>query len=202
MGIREIKRRAVFLDRDGVINALAFNAKTGAWESPHTPEDAAVLEGAAAAIRRLSAAGYLVFVVSNQPSYAKGKTSLENIRLVHEKIAGELSRSGAVVEEYFYCYHHPAGIVPGYGGPCECRKPKPYFLDEAIKGYNLDRSASWMVGDRKTDIECGAAAGVRTVLITGSRDGEKCGESGADFSAGDLREAAGIIAANTKHAEG
>lgn len=202
MGIGEIKRRAVFLDRDGVINALAFNAKTGAWESPHAPEDVVVLKGAAEAIRRLSAAGYLVFVVSNQPSYAKGKTSLENIRLVHDKIAGELNSAGAAVQEFFYCYHHPAGIIPGYSGPCECRKPKPHFLNNAIKGYNLDRSASWMVGDRKTDIECGAAAGVRTVLVTGSQDGEKSEGSGADFSAKDLREAAEIIAANTNNAEG
>lgn len=202
MGIGEIKRRAVFLDRDGVINALAFNKKTGAWESPHTSEDVRVIDGAAQAVRVLSAAGYLVFVVSNQPSYAKGKTSLENIRLVHEKIADQLAAAGAEIREFYYCYHHPAGIVPGYSGPCECRKPKPHFLLKAIKGYNLDSSASWMVGDRDTDIECGAAAGVRTVLITKSQDGEKCDGSKADFLAADLSEAAVIITAQTKQVKG
>lgn len=202
MGIAEIKRRAVFLDRDGVINALALNKKNGAWESPHAPEDARLIEGAAEAVKRLSAAGYLVFVVSNQPSYAKGKTSLENIRLVHEKIAGELTAAGAEVREFYYCYHHPAGTVPGYGGPCECRKPKPYFLLKAIKDYNLDGSTSWMVGDRDTDIACGIAAGVRTILITKSQDGETRGGSKACFLASDLNEAAAIITAQVNYAKG
>ncbi|MDD2773305.1 MAG: HAD-IIIA family hydrolase [Elusimicrobiales bacterium] len=192
MGIGKISR-AVFLDRDGVINALALNPDTGQWESPHRPEDARLLDGAAQALKDIAAAGYLIFVVSNQPSFAKGKTSLENLRLVHDKLEAELSREGARVERFCYCYHHPQGVVEGYSKVCDCRKPGAYFLLEVQREYNLDLRACWMAGDRDSDVECGRAAGVRTILVTGSPDGARRGASEPDFTARDLKETAEII---------
>jgi len=188
-----MKRRAVFLDRDGVLNDLALNEKTGCWESPHDPKDVRLTQHAAQAVRALCEAGYLVFVVSNQPSYAKGKTSLENLRLVHDCIEAGLANAGGRVEKYYYCYHHPQGTVAEYSGPCKCRKPEPYFLLEARREYNLDMDASWMVGDRDTDVQCGRAAGVKTVLVTDSRDSGRRGVSTPDFTVTDIREAAGLI---------
>jgi D-glycero-D-manno-heptose 1,7-bisphosphate phosphatase len=192
-----MKRRAVFLDRDGVINALVFNAGTGCWESPRIPQDAKLLEGSAQAVKSLADAGYMIFVVSNQPNYAKGKASLENIKLIHEKIAAELAAAGAPVNEFYYCYHHPSGDKPGYSVKCECRKPNPYFLLKAAKKYALDMASCWFVGDRDSDIECGAAAGARTVLVPGLQNGEKLSAIKPYARAKDLRDAALLILKTT-----
>ena len=179
-----------------MINALVFNAAAGLWESPRRARDARLLEGSAQAIKSLAGAGYMIFVVSNQPNYAKGKTSLEDIALVHEKIAAELSAAGAPVDEFYYCYHHPSGDKPGYSIACECRKPKPYFLLKAAQKYGLDMASCWLVGDRDSDIECGSAAGVRTVLINSLQDGGR--KRGASQPcAKDLRDAALLILSQT-----
>ena len=188
-----MKQKAVFLDRDGVINALVFNAGTGCWESPHRPQDARLLEGSAQAVKSLASAGYMIFVVSNQPSYAKGKASLEDLREVHEKIAAELSAAGAPVTEFYYCYHHPSGNKPGYSLVCECRKPKPYFRLKAAGKYGLDMAASWLIGDRDSDIECGTAAGVRTVLVAGLQNGGNRGAGRPHAGAKNLQDAAFLI---------
>jgi len=188
-----MKRRAIFIDRDGVINALVFNVSAGLWESPRLPGDVRLLEGSAAAIKSLASAGYMIFVVSNQPNYAKGKSSLEDIKLIHEKIAAELSDAEAPVDEFYYCYHHPSGDKPGYSIACGCRKPNPHFLLKAAEKYELDMAASWLVGDRNSDIECGAAAGVRTILVTNLQDGDKPGETTPSNRAEDLRGAALLI---------
>lgn len=185
--------RAVFLDRDGVINRNVFYPSSGEWESPRQLEDFKFVPGALGALRRLREADYLLFLVSNQPSYAKGKTSLENIRAVHAKFEGILADAGIAFTEFFYCFHHPKGVVPDYSGPCVCRKPSPYFLMQAAEKYGLDMTASWIVGDRETDIQCGRAARVRTVLVGDPRNPLDLAGAKPDCVAEDLREAAKLI---------
>jgi D-glycero-D-manno-heptose 1,7-bisphosphate phosphatase len=180
---------AIFLDRDGVLNELIFNSTTGEHESPHVPEDFIVIDGIVPALQRLALAGYELFLVSNQPSYAKGKTTLENIEEIHQRLDEFLTENGIEFREYFYCRHHPDGIVPTHSGPCRCRKPAPYFLFEAARKHDVELVSSWMVGDQTTDVECGRSAGCRTVLVMNERSAAKRGPCRPDVMANSLSEA-------------
>src|SRR4051794_22929050 len=116
---------AVFLDRDGVINAMWYDAEHGTVDSPSNPSQFRLLAGAAAAIARLNAVHLPVIVVSNQPGIAKGKlvpTLLDQITArMHELLAAE----GAHVDAVYYCLHHPDAHVREYHATCDCRKPRP-----------------------------------------------------------------------------
>jgi D-glycero-D-manno-heptose 1,7-bisphosphate phosphatase len=157
--------RAVFLDRDGVINRNVLNAATGEYESPLTAEQFEFVPGALDAMRALQAAGFLLFLVSNQPNYAKGKASLETLQSIHDRLIFGLDAAGITFAAFYYCFHHPHGRVEGYSGGCVCRKPSPHFLLKASAEFEVDLQHSWMVGDRTTDIKCGSRAGTRTILI-------------------------------------
>lgn len=158
-------RAAVFLDRDGVINADVRYDDTGEWEAPRSAADFKILPRAIEAMARLRAAGYLLFIVSNQPNLAKHKAMRADHDAIHSRLMAVLGAAGVEIVEAYYCFHHPAGIEPSLSGPCDCRKPSPHFLFKARDAHGIDLSASWMVGDRDTDIECGRNAGVRTVRI-------------------------------------
>lgn len=193
MGVDEIVTAAVFLDRDGVLNELILNPATGEHESPHDPEDLVVIDGVVPVLQRLAGAGFPLFLVSNQPSYAKGKTTLKNIREIHSRLDGFLTGHGIAFREYFYCYHHPDGIVPAYSRPCPCRKPMPHFLLQAARVHDVDLASSWMVGDQDTDVECGQNAGCRTALVINERSAAKRGSSRPDVTVTTLSEAADRI---------
>ena len=153
-------RPALFLDRDGVINHNVYYSDTNEWESPRMPEDLQLIEGSLQALKRLSQS-YLLFIISNQPSYAKGKTSLENLKMVHNKLISCFEQEEIPIREAFYCFHHPKGI----GGNCECRKPSPYFINQAIEKYDIDKQRSIMIGDRDTDLLCAQNAGILFIGI-------------------------------------
>ncbi|MBV8673580.1 MAG: HAD family hydrolase [Acidobacteriaceae bacterium] len=187
-----VERRAVFLDRDGVINRNIRNPATGEYEAPLTPGDFEFLPGALNAMRALRKAGFTLFLVSNQPNYAKGKSTLKNLRAIHRKLAECLSRERIEFARFYYCFHHPAGSRTRYSRPCSCRKPSPYFLLKARTEFNLDLAGSWMIGDRLTDVECGNRAGTRTILIASLNT---CSTAALepDAVARDLRAAARMI---------
>jgi D-glycero-D-manno-heptose 1,7-bisphosphate phosphatase len=183
--------RAVFLDRDGVINRNLWNPATLQDESPLTVEDFELLPGVLAALSKLQRAGFLLFVVSNQPNYAKGNSSMETLAAIHGRLIAETRRAGIAFAACYYCFHHADGLVPGYSGPCVCRKPSPYFLLQAQRDFGVSLDESWMIGDRETDLECGRAAGTRTILISESA---RSGSSGAaDYRATGLCQAARLI---------
>jgi D-glycero-D-manno-heptose 1,7-bisphosphate phosphatase len=184
-------RRAVFLDRDGVINLNVLNPATGEYEAPLTGAEFALIPGVREALLRLQEAGFLLFLVSNQPNYAKGKSSLAELDAIDAKLKRELAAMGVEFSAFYYCLHHPEGMVAGYSGACICRKPSPYFLLKAIREFGLDAAESWMVGDRTTDILCGRAAGVQTIYIN-AKDGAYGGVA-ADRIAVDLAAASAHI---------
>jgi D-glycero-D-manno-heptose 1,7-bisphosphate phosphatase len=184
-------RRAVFLDRDGVINQNVLNPASGEYEAPLTERDFALIPGALEALQRLHASGYLLFLVSNQPNYAKGKASLAEIYAIDAELQRELAAMRVEFAAAYYCLHHPEGDAAGYSGQCMCRKPSPYFLLRAMREFGLDREQCWMLGDRETDILCGRTAGVRTILIDASGLGR--GQIEPDHIAVDLATAAGMI---------
>jgi len=133
-------------------------------------------------------AGWPVFVISNQPSFAKGKTSLEALEAVHRAMLDRLGEEGAGLDGAFYCYHHPQGIVPGYSGTCPCRKPGPHLVLQAAREHSLDLSRSWFVGDQDSDLLCGRNAGCRTVLIRCEASRSKCGAVEADHRCTNLAD--------------
>jgi len=188
-------QRAVFLDRDGVINHNVLNSETGEFESPLTAADFAFIPGSLDAMCALRSAGFLLFLVSNQPNVAKGKCTHEQLSAIQREFVSGLSEAGIDFTRFYYCLHHPQGIVTGYSGPCECRKPSPYFLLTARSQFNLDLRRSWMIGDRQTDIECGKAAGAGTIFIDAEEPpSRRCGIQ-PDMVAPDLRSAARLILA-------
>jgi D-glycero-D-manno-heptose 1,7-bisphosphate phosphatase len=156
---------AVFLDRDGVLNELVPDPSSGRPESPLDPEQVAIVAGAAAALRALRRAGYLIVGASNQPAAAKGVVGIAQLERVHSRVLELLERDGASVDAFQICFHHPDGIVPALTRRCDCRKPAPGMLVAAAETWGIDLGASWMVGDSDDDVAAGAAAGCRTILI-------------------------------------
>ena len=186
---------AVFIDRDGVLNRNVFEPSTGEPVSPHVPDELEIFSWTIESLRRLQEKEFLLFLVSNQPSYAKGITSLEYLQAVHAKFRAALEQGGIFFKEFYYCYHHPQGIVPGFSMTCACRKPGTLSLTTAQKRYDVDMTRSWMVGDRDIDVVCGQGAVVRTILIVD--DGEvlagRSGQSIPDFKVSAFSEAVDII---------
>jgi D-glycero-D-manno-heptose 1,7-bisphosphate phosphatase len=157
--------RAVFLDRDGVLNRNVYYEDTGAYESPRSLNDFAMVPGVVQSLTKLQDAGYLLFMISNQPNVAKGKSTLDELKGIHKKLEQEMISKSVGFTEFYYCYHHPDSNLAGFGGLCECRKPSPYFLRKAEREHRVKLAESWMVGDRASDIACGRAAGTRTLLV-------------------------------------
>lgn len=158
-------RAAAFLDRDGVLSELIADPLSRTAESPLTVEEVRLIPGAAAAVARLTQAGFLPVCVSNQPAAAKGTVSVAQLIAVHEQVTALLRREGVVLAASRLCLHHEQGVVPGLAGPCGCRKPAPGMLLDAAAELGVDLVSSWMVGDTDGDIAAGRAAGCRTLLI-------------------------------------
>lgn len=158
-------RRAVFLDRDGVINAMVFRPKEGIFDSPYSLAEFRLLPGVAKAVRLINDAGLLAVVVSNQPGVAKGKCDRALLDAITYQMRSELESQGARLDAIYYCLHHPDGAVTDLRRECGCRKPKPGLLLQAAREHNIDLSRSYLVGDRMKDVEAGLAAGCTTILV-------------------------------------
>jgi len=198
-------KRAVFLDRDGVINELIYYPDHGIVDSPFTTEQFRLLSGAAQAINRIHELGFKAIVVSNQPGIAKGFFTKEDFEKVREKMRDDLSQDGAFVDGEYYCHHHPSAKVDKLKVNCECRKPKPGLLLLAAREMDIDLSQSWMIGDGLTDIQAGRRAGCRTVLL-GRMKCELCpymneGDAHPDAIAANLSEAVIKIEENLRVSE-
>jgi D-glycero-D-manno-heptose 1,7-bisphosphate phosphatase len=186
--------RAVFLDRDGVLNDLVPDPQTGRPESPVHPDDVILLSGAADAINRLRGGGYAIVGVSNQPAAAKGIASLEQLDAVQARVIELLASEGATLDAMHICFHHPDGLVPKLAVRCRCRKPEPGMLLDAAAELRLDLHASWLVGDTDADIAAARAAGARAVLIEHPGSAHKREAAAApEALAPDLPRAASLI---------
>ena len=150
-------RKAVFLDRDGLINVQA---------APHHYitrwEDFRFLPGVPEAIRRLNEAGYLVLLVSNQRGVARGMMTIEAVEDIHRHMCQALGQAGAHIDGIYVCPHNE--------GECHCRKPEIGLFLQAERDFPIDRASSWMVGDSDTDAEAGRRYGVRTIQTTSLPD--------------------------------
>ena len=160
-----MKNKAVFLDRDGVINEVIYHKEMGIIDSPFTVEQLKLLPKVAEAINIFHDLGFRVIVVSNQPGMAKYHFSIDVFEKIREKMNTELKKDDAEVDAEYYCFHHPYATVKKYKKICNCRKPKPGMLKKAAEEHNIDLSKSWMIGDGIIDIAAGQTAGCKTILI-------------------------------------
>jgi D-glycero-D-manno-heptose 1,7-bisphosphate phosphatase len=190
--------KAVFLDRDGVINPLVYHREQGIIDSPFTVAQYSLLPRAGEAVKKLREMGYRLVLVSNQPGIAKGHLTRQIFAKIRKKMEKELAGHGAYLDAQYYCFHHPEAVVEEMRVACDCRKPRPGMLLKAAEEMRLDLAHSWMVGDGLTDIQAGRSAGTRTILI-GKMKCElchRCTEENARPEAvcADLLEAVKIIA--------
>jgi D-glycero-D-manno-heptose 1,7-bisphosphate phosphatase len=159
------KNKAVFLDRDGVINELVYHQEAGVIDSPFTVAQFRLLPGVATAIKQLHEMDFLVILVSNQPGIAKGHLTEKTFQSIRHKMQTSLELDGARLDAEYYCLHHPEAKDERFKETCSCRKPKPGMLAQAARERNIDLSESWMVGDGLTDMQAGKAAGTRPILV-------------------------------------
>ena len=145
--------KAVFLDRDGVINQKPTEGEyITSWQDFH------ILPGVADGIALLNQAGYKVVVVTNQRCVAKDQLSVTDLEKIHERMSETLSRAGAQLDGIYYCPHD-------YTPPCDCRKPAPGMLLEAARVHGIDLRSSWMIGDSEIDMKAGVNAGCKTARV-------------------------------------
>ena len=168
VGARSLRNRqkAIFLDRDGTINHfVGFLRNLDEMElNPHAVE----------AIRKINASEYLCIVITNQPVIARGEVTFKELREIHNKLETLLGNEGAYIDGLFFCPHHPdrgyEGEIPELKIDCDCRKPKPGLFFKAKDAYNIDLSASYMIGDSDNDVLAGSNAGCKCIKI--ERDGD------------------------------
>jgi D-glycero-D-manno-heptose 1,7-bisphosphate phosphatase len=182
-------RRALFIDKDGT---LVENV-------PYCvdPAEIRLTRGAGPALRRLSDAGFVPIVVSNQSGVARGLFPPSALEAVERRLAELLDPFGVKLSGFFFCPHHPQGTVARFAFDCHCRKPKPGLLLRAAERLGVELASSWLVGDILDDVEAGCRAGCRTLLL--DNGGETEWRPGPcrtpDARAGGLARAAELILA-------
>lgn len=158
--------RIVFLDRDGTINEEV--------EYLHRPEDLVILPGVPAALRRLKERGFHLVVVTNQAGVARGYYKESDVKALHEYMNRLLRKDGVEIDHFFYCPHHPVHGVGAYKQACHCRKPETGMFEMAETYYHVDKSHSYMIGDKLFDTEAGNRYGVSTILLGTGYGKELC----------------------------
>lgn len=153
-------RPAVFLDRDGTIN------RDDGYT--HKPEDLSLLPHVAEAIRAINESGRLVIVISNQAGIARGFYSAEQVDLFHAELNATLQSFGAHIDAFYYCPHHPEGVVQDLGVTCDCRKPGTALFDMAYRDWKIDLGKSVMIGDKESDILAAQNYGLKGFRTTGN----------------------------------
>jgi len=159
-------RTAVFLDRDGTINAMVYRPELNMLDSPGNPDEFELLDGAGQAIRLINKMGYLAIVISNQPGIAKGKFTPDLLRATTDRMHFMLAQAGARLDAVYYCLHHPDYGSGNYRLVCDCRKPKPGLLLRAARDWDINLASSYFIGDTVTDVLAGYSAGSMTCFLT------------------------------------
>ncbi|MDO4188033.1 MAG: D-glycero-beta-D-manno-heptose 1,7-bisphosphate 7-phosphatase [Lachnospiraceae bacterium] len=162
------KQKAIFLDRDGVINEYVGFLRN--------IDDFKLIEGVEEAIKKINASGYLAIVITNQPVIARGEVTLEELSSIHNKMETLLGMKGAFLDGIYFCPHHPDkgfdGEVAELKIDCDCRKPKTGLVENACKEFNIDIEKSWFIGDATIDIQTGINAKCKTCLVKTGVAGE------------------------------
>ncbi|MCA9019454.1 MAG: D-glycero-beta-D-manno-heptose 1,7-bisphosphate 7-phosphatase [Planctomycetaceae bacterium] len=160
MQVSSSRKKALFLDRDGVINVEK--------EYLHRIQDFEFIDGIFELCQAASEAGYTLIIVTNQSGIARGYYTESQFQHLMTWLLAEFARHGLTITDYFYCPHHPTKGTGHYRTDCDCRKPGPQMLLDAAQKYDLDLSQSIIVGDKRSDIQAGQAAHVGTKALVGT----------------------------------
>jgi D,D-heptose 1,7-bisphosphate phosphatase len=187
--------KAIFLDRDNTI-----------IEDPgyiNNPDQVKLLEGAPEALSSLKALGYKLVVVSNQSGVARGIVTEEVLGQIHKRLGQLLAEKGVSLDRRYYCPYHIDGVIPKYRKDSDWRKPNPGMFLAASRDMDIDLKESWMVGDTTGDIEAGARAGCRTIMLAGRTHEQKLqpGAPAPDYRAVNLKEVVNIIKMKSRSAQ-
>ncbi len=198
--------RAVFLDRDGVINQIIYHQDIGVLDTPFHPSQFKLLPGVEKALRKINRLGLKAVLVSNQPGVAKKHMSLKDFHKIDQRMREDLAKKKVKLDAVYYCLHHPQGGDKRFKKNCVCRKPKPGLLLKAAKEQKLDLSHSYMIGDSLTDIQAGKSAGCMTFLL-GNHKCDLCKlmeerNTKPDFIVRDLYQAVKLIEKNEGEKDG
>lgn len=165
--------KAIFLDRDGVINEILYFPDMGRIDTPFHVDQFRLLPRVAEAVSLINAMGFKAVVASNQPGISRNNFNEETLAKIDARMRKELASAGGILDAIYYCRHHPDGSNAKYRIDCDCRKPKPGMLFQAAKDLNIDLSASYMIGDGLNDVQAGLSAGCKTILL-GRRKCDLC----------------------------
>jgi len=157
-----MKRKAVFLDRDGTLNIDRGFV--------HKRKDFVFIEGALEAVASLKKKGFIVVIVTNQSGVGRGLYTESDVHALHDYISDELRKLGAGIDRFYYCPHHPDASIEKYRKDCACRKPRPGMILRAVRELHIDPKGSYMVGDSGRDIEAGKEAGLFSILIDENKE--------------------------------
>ena len=147
----------IFLDRDGTINEEVHYL--------HRPEDLKILPGVPQAIRRFREAGYQVVVITNQAGIGRGYYTEKDLELLNRYLNQVLAEEQAHIDGFYFCPHHPEHGIGKYKKACRCRKPDIGMFEQAEKDFPVDKSRSYMIGDKLIDTQAGHNFGIRSVLV-------------------------------------
>jgi D-glycero-D-manno-heptose 1,7-bisphosphate phosphatase len=150
--------KAVFLDRDGVVN------RNEGKYYVFRVEDFQLNEGIPEALKIIREHGYLIIIISNQSGIARGLYSHAEAEKVHDYLRSRLKKDGVEITEIYYCPHHPDHQK------CFCRKPESLMIEKALARFDIDPARSWMIGDQERDVEAGKKAGLQTILVKRNED--------------------------------
>ena len=184
-----VKPKAAFIDRDGVINEERNYV--------HRIEDFVLLPGVAQGLALLRDAGFRLIVVTNQAGLARGYYDQGVMDRLHDHLREQLALQGVALDAIYFCPHHPSGSVKELAFECDCRKPAPGMLLQAAKDFDIDMSASVLIGDKLSDVQAGKRAGVgRVVIVESGHKVEDAAPLQADDVAADLLAAAQLLTAS------
>jgi D-glycero-D-manno-heptose 1,7-bisphosphate phosphatase len=147
------KNKAVFLDRDGVINELVIVSEEGFVDSPNSSKQFALINGVIKALKILKKSGYLLIIISNQPGIAKRQYTIKEFNKIKEKMEKGLGQHKITLDAQYYCLHHPHAKVSKYKIKCKCRKPHTKLVTDALKEYNIELKKSFFIGDGIIDMQ-------------------------------------------------
>ncbi|MBI3032855.1 D-glycero-beta-D-manno-heptose 1,7-bisphosphate 7-phosphatase [Candidatus Woesearchaeota archaeon] len=156
--------KSIFIDRDGVINEDVGFA--------HKNHELVFIPRSLQALKLLAASDYKIFIVTNQPVIGRGMCSEEEYLEFEKYLLKQIKDAGGRIDKCYYCPHHPTAGKGKYLLDCSCRKPKPGLLLQAKKEFNIDMQHSFMIGDKRSDIAAGKAAGCKTILVKTGHAGE------------------------------
>lgn len=195
--------KAIFFDRDGVINEMVFDTESGSVFTPLNSDQIILTPGIGQLMRAAKKLGYLNVIISNQTNIGLGRVSQATHESIRKTIVEKLEKENVVIDGEYYCFHHPFAKIAEYRKVCNCRKPNISLFMRAAKELDIDLKQSWMIGDGVADIIAGHNAGCKTILVANIYEAgylkmieDKLGNIKPDFLVKKLKDIIPIISAN------